>query len=98
MSFKILADIHRPRREVGGLVCSLQATTGPKAEKLSALIPLLRKNAGEFVFGSVNKKVQTNYKKLVRELQMRFWTVESERGYRLKWTELRQSPGQSVEE
>ena len=36
-----------------------------KAERLSALIPLLRKNAGEFVFGSVNQKVQTNYKKLV---------------------------------
>ena len=29
---------------------------------------------------------------------MRFLTVESERGYRLKWTELKQSPGQSVEE
>ena len=29
---------------------------------------------------------------------MRFQTVESERGYRLKWTELKQSPGQSVEE
>ena len=43
-----------------------------KAENLSALIPLLRKNAGEFVFGSVNKKVRTNYKKLVRELRMRF--------------------------
>ena len=39
-----------------------------KAEKLSALIPLLQRNAGEFVFGSVNKKVRTNYKKLVREL------------------------------
>lgn len=36
-----------------------------KAEKLSALIPLLQNNAGEFVFGSVNKKVRTNYKKLV---------------------------------
>ena len=69
-----------------------------KAEKLSVLIPLLRKNAGEFVFGSVNKKVRTNYKKLVRELHMLFRTVESERGYRLKWTELKQTPGQTVEE
>ena len=75
---------------------SLQATTGQRQRSL--VIPLLRKNAGEFVFGSVNKKVRTNYKKLVRELRMRFRTVESERGYRLKWTELRQSPGQSVEE
>ena len=69
-----------------------------KAEKLSVLIPLLRKNAGEFVFGSVNKKVQTNYKKLVQELHMQFRTVESERGYRLKWTELKQTPGHTVEE
>ena len=36
-----------------------------KAEKLSALTPLLQKNASEFVFGSVNRKVRTNYKKLV---------------------------------
>ena len=35
------------------------------AEHLSALIFLLRKKAGEFVFGSVSWRVRSNYKKLV---------------------------------
>ena len=68
------------------------------AERLSALIPLLRKKAGEFVFGSVSRKVRSNYDKLVRELRMRYRTVESKRGYKLKWTELKQTPSQTVEE
>ena len=68
------------------------------AKKLSALITLLRKDAGEFVFGSVSKKVRRNYKALVKELNSRYRTIESKRGYRLKWAELKQKHGQSVEE
>ena len=68
------------------------------AECLSALIPLLRKKAGEFVFGSVSRKVRSNYKKLVWELRMRYRTVESKRGYKIQWTELKQTSSQSVEE
>ena len=68
------------------------------AERLSALIPLLRKEAGEFVFGLVSRRVRTNYKRLVRELRMRYRTVESKRGYKLQWAELKQTPSQSVEE
>ena len=68
------------------------------AERLSALIPLLRKKAGEFVFGSVSRRVRTNYRKLVWELRMRYQTVESKRSYKLQWAELKQTPSQSVEE
>ena len=69
-----------------------------KAECLSALVPLLRKKAGEFVFGSVSRRVRTNYKKLIHELHMWYQTVESKKSYKLKWAELKQTPGQSIEE
>ena len=68
------------------------------AECLSALIPLLRKKAREFVFGSVSRRDLTNYRKLVQELWMRYRTVESKRSYKLQWAELKQTPSQSVEE
>ena len=29
---------------------------------------------------------------------MRYWTVESKKSYKLKWAELKQTPGQSIEE
>ena len=69
-----------------------------KAEHLSALVPLLHKKAGEFVFGSVSRRVRTNYKKLISELHMWYRTVESKKSYKLKWAELKQTPGQSIEE
>ena len=69
-----------------------------KAEHLSALVPLLCKKAGEFVFGSVSRRVRTNYKKLIHELHMWYRTVESKKTYKLKWAELKQTPGQSIEE
>ena len=69
-----------------------------KAECLSALVPLLHKKAGEFIFGSVSRRVRTNYKKLIRELHMQYQTVESKKSYKLKWAELKQTPGQSIEE
>ena len=69
-----------------------------KAECLSTLVPLLHKKAGEFVFRSVSRRVRTNYKKLICELHMRYRTVESKKSYKLKWAELKQTPGQSIEE
>ena len=69
-----------------------------KAECLSALVPLLHKKAGEFIFGSVSRRVRTNYKKLIRKLHMQYQTVESKKSYKLKWAELKQIPGQSIEE
>ena len=68
------------------------------AERLSALVPLLHKKAGEFVFGSVSRRVRMNYKKLIHELHMWYRTVESKKSYKLKWAELKQTPGQSIEE
>ena len=43
-----------------------------KADLLSALLPLLRKSAGEYAFGTLSAKVRSSYKLLIKELTKHF--------------------------
>ena len=69
-----------------------------KADRLSTLLPLLRKSASEYAFGTLNAKVRSSYRLLVKELTKRFRVVESVKSYQSKWSNLRQAPGQTEEE
>ena len=69
-----------------------------KYDRLSTLLPLLRKSAGEYAFGTLSAKVRSSYRLLVKELTKRFRVVESVKGYQSKWSNLRQMPGQTEEE
>ena len=55
-------------------VCDAVATNHrwSKADHLSALLPLLRKSAGEYAFGTLSAKVRSSYKLLIKELTKRF--------------------------
>ena len=69
-----------------------------KADLLSALLPLLRKSAGEYAFGTLSAKVRSSYKLLIKELTECFRVVKSVKSYQSKWSNLRQAPGQTEEE
>ena len=68
------------------------------AECLSALLPLLRKSDGDYAFGTLSKKAWTDYRVLIKGLTKRFKGKESVKSFQTKWSNLKQSPDQTVED
>lgn len=66
--------------------------------KLKRLLPKLQGEAGEFVYGELERSVRANYKMLVRELHYRFRRVETPKSFELKLRNRFQKPGESVSE
>ena len=55
-------------------------------EKLEELLPRLQENADEFVFGQLKSKMGGQYKGLIAELENRFRVVETEKTYRVQFS------------
>ena len=66
-------------------------------EKLEELLPRLQGDAGEFVFGQLKSKMRGQYKGLIAELENRFRVVETEKTYRVQFSNRSQKPGETVE-
>ena len=67
-------------------------------ERLSVLLPKLQGAAGEYVFEVLSKRIRSDYKKLVRELDACYHKVESKQNYRRQLTGISQKPGKSEQE
>ena len=70
--------------------------SGP--ERLSMLLPKLQGPAGEYVFEVLPKRIRSDYRKLVRELDACYCKVESKWNYRRQLTGISQKPGESEQE
>ena len=70
--------------------------SGP--ERLSMLLPKLQGAAGEYVFKVLPKRIRSDYRKLVRELDACYCKVESKQNYRRQLTGISQKPGESEQE
>ena len=65
---------------------------------LSVLLPKLQCAAGKYVFEVLSKKIGSDYKKLVRELDAHYHKVESKWNYRRQLMGISQKPGESEQE
>ena len=62
------------------------------------LLPKLQATAGEYVFEVLPKRIRSDYRKLVRELDACYHKVESKWNYRRQLTGISQMPGESEQE
>ena len=62
------------------------------------MLPLLQGKAGEFVFDQLPQDVCLSYRKLTRELDVRFRKVETSRSFPAKFSQRNQAAKESVEE
>ena len=69
-----------------------------KKDKLRELLLRLQGNAGKFVFDQLPQDVCLSYRKLTRELDLRFRKVEISRSFASKFSWRNQSIGETVEE
>ena len=67
-------------------------------EKLSVLLPKLQGAAPEYVFEVLSKKIQSDYKKLVCELDACYCKVDLKQNYRRQLMGISQKPGESEQE
>lgn len=66
--------------------------------KLDDLLPRLQGRAGEFVFNQLSQDIISNYSELVRELNCRFRTVETQKTFAAKFSQRVQKYDETVEE
>ena len=66
-------------------------------EKLDELLPRLQGQAGEFVYGQLDKKTRSNFRELIQELGYRFRKIETSGTFKTKFSHRRQKPGETVE-
>ena len=62
------------------------------------LLPKSQGSAGEYVFEVLSKRIRSDYKKLVQELDACYCKVESKQNYRRQLTGISQTPGESEQE
>ena len=62
------------------------------------LLPKLQGTAGEYVFEVLPKRIRSDYRKLVRELDTCYHKMESKQNYRRQLTGISQKPGESEQE
>ena len=62
------------------------------------LLPKLQGAPGEYVFEVLSKKIRSDYKKLVQELNAYYCKLESKQNYRRQLTGISQKPGDSEQE
>ena len=62
------------------------------------LLPKLQGAAGEYVFEVLSKRIRSDYKKHVQELDACYHKVESKQNYRRQLTGISQKPGKSEQE
>ena len=67
-------------------------------ERLCVVLPKLEGAAGEYVFEVLSKKIWSDYKKLVWELNACYCKVESKQNYRRQLSGISQRPGESEQE
>ena len=66
--------------------------------KLDNLLPRLQGTAGEFVFSQLSHNTISNYSELVRELNSRFRTIETQKTFAAKFSQRTQKHDETVEE
>ena len=68
-----------------------------KKEKLNELLSRLQGEAGDFVFDQLPIKTLESYRRLMKELENRFWSLESSRTYKLQFGRRKQLIGETPE-
>ncbi|MEW8544187.1 MAG: zinc finger CCHC domain-containing protein, partial [Candidatus Thiodiazotropha sp.] len=66
--------------------------------KLDNILPRLQGKAGDFVFNQLSQEVISCYPKLVKELNSRFHTIETEKTYAAKFSQRVQKHDETAEE
>lgn len=67
-------------------------------EKLDQLLPKLQGDAGEFVFGQLSTDVRSDYKRLIKELELRFKKIETCKSFGVKFSRRNQKAGETFED
>lgn len=68
-----------------------------RKEKLNELLPRLQGEAGDFVFDQLPIKTLESYRRLMKELENRFGSLESSRTYKLQFGRRKQLVGETPE-
>ena len=70
----------------------------PEEIKLDNILPKLQGKAGEFVFTQLSRHTLSCYSELIKELNSRFWMVETRKTYAAKFSQRAQRNGETAEE